>query len=88
MKKYAILAGLGLLLLGGGYAIGRYAAPDKVVITEKVVTVHDVQIVKVIETEKVLDAIKNVSQAKDVKIKKTTVKTPDGTVTTTTETED
>jgi hypothetical protein len=83
MKKYAILAAIGLSLVGGGYAAGRYAAPDKVVVTEKVVTVHDVQIVKVVETDKVLDALKNVSQQKDVHKTKVTTKKPDGTVTTT-----
>jgi hypothetical protein len=88
LKKYGILAGIALLLVGGGYAAGRYAAPDKVVVTEKVVTVHDVQIVKVVETDKVIEALKNVSQQKDVKTKTVKVKTPDGTVTTTTETED
>ena len=88
MKRYAILAGLALVLVGGGYAAGRYAAPDKVVVTERVVTVHDIQIVKVVETDKVLAALKNVTQQKNVKTKKVTVKAPDGTTTTTTETED
>lgn len=88
-KKYAIFAGIGLALVVGGYAAGRYAAPDKVVVTEKVVTVHDVQVVKTVDTDAVIAAIKDV-QAQQVTHKVTTkVKKPDGTVTqvTTTDTD-
>jgi len=88
MKRYAILAGLALVLVGGGYAAGRYAAPEKVVVTEKIKEVEKVVVVKEVETDKVIAAIQNISQQKNVKTKKVTVKTPDGTVTTTTETED
>jgi hypothetical protein len=44
--------------------------------------------VKEVDTEKVLAAIQNVSQQKNVHTKKVKVKAPDGTVTTTTETDD
>jgi hypothetical protein len=88
MKKYAILAGLALVLVGGGYAAGRYAAPEKVVVTEKIKEVEKTVVVRVVETDKVLEALKNVSQAKDVHKTKTTVKKADGTVTTTETTDD
>jgi len=87
-KKYGILAGIGAVLLLGGYAAGRYAAPERVVVTEKVKVVEVEKIVRVVETDKVVEALKNYAQQKDVKTKKVTVKKPDGTVTTTTETED
>jgi len=88
MKRYTILAGLALVLAGGSFAAGRYSAPDKVVTVEKVREVEKQVIVKVVETDKVIEALKNVSQQKNVKTKKVTVKAPDGTTTTTTETED
>jgi hypothetical protein len=87
-KKYAILAGVVLALLLGGYAGGRYAAPDKVVVTEKIVTVHDVQIVKTVDTDAVIAALKEVQQQKDIHKTKVVVKKPDGTVTETTTTDD
>ncbi len=88
IKRIGLFALVAVGLVGGGYAAGRYAAPDKVVVTEKLKVVEVEKIVRVVDTDKVLEAIKNVSQQKDVKTKKVTVKTPDGTVTTTTETED
>jgi len=88
MKRYAILAGLALVLAGGSFAAGRYSAPDKVVTVEKIKIETKEVIVKVVETDKVIEALKNVSQQKNVKTKKVTVKAPDGTTTTTTETED
>jgi hypothetical protein len=87
-KKLGLFALAALVLVGGGFAAGRYVAPEKVVYTERLKVVEKEVVVRVVDTDKVLDAIKNVSQQKDVKTKKVTVKQPDGTVTTTTETED
>ncbi len=88
IKKLGLFALVAVGLVGGGYAAGRYASPEKVVYTEKIKVVEKEVVVRVVETERVLDALKNVSQQKNVKTKKVTVKAPDGTTTTTTETED
>lgn len=87
-KKYATLVGIGLALLVGGYATGRYAAPDKVVVTKELVTVHDTQIVKVVDQDAILKAISNLNVQKDVHKVKTVVKAKDGTETTTVTTDD
>jgi hypothetical protein len=90
VKKYAILAAVGVGLLVGGYATGRYAAPDKVVVTKEVQVVHEVQVVKTEDTEAVINALKSVVQntQKNVHQVRTTVKAKDGTVTTTVTTDD
>jgi hypothetical protein len=87
-KKYAIMVGVGLLLVVGGYATGRYAAPDRVVVTKELVTVHDTQIVKVVDQDAILKAISNLNVQKDVHKVVTKVKAKDGTETTTVTTDD
>jgi hypothetical protein len=88
LKKYSILVGIGLALVVGGYATGRYAAPDKVVVTKEIVTVKDTQIVKVVDQDAILKAISNLNVQKDVHKVKTVVKAKDGTETTTVTTDD
>ncbi len=90
IKKLGLFALGAVGLLAVGFGTGRYAAPDKIVYQEKIKEVE--KVVYVSDTEKILNALKTVqqqvAQQKDVKVKKVTVKKPDGTVTTTTETED
>lgn len=81
IKKLGLFVLVAVGLVGGGYAAGRYASPEKVVVTEKIKVVEKEVVVRVVETEKVLDAIKNVSQQKNIKTVKVTEKKPDGTVT-------
>jgi hypothetical protein len=82
IKKLGLFALIAVALVGGGYAAGRYAAPEKVVVTEKIKEVERVVIVN--DTEKILNALKTVqqqvAQQKDVHVTKKTVKHPDGTV--------
>jgi len=75
-------------LAGGGFAAGRYAAPDKVVTKDREVTVYVDRAVSSVDTDKILNAIKSISEQKDVHTVKKTEKRPDGSVTTTVETED
>ncbi len=70
---------VGLVLVGGGFAAGRYAAPDKVVVTERVVQVEKQVVVVQTKTEIKVVRVKDV--AKDVHTEVTTIKAPDGTVT-------
>src|SRR5262245_40287223 len=87
LKKIGIYIALAVALVGGGYAAGRYAAPERVVVTEKVKEVVVEKTVATVETEKILNALKQVrqqvSQQKDVKTTKTVVRAPDGTTTVT-----
>jgi hypothetical protein len=88
LKKYGIYAVAALVLAGGGYATGRYAAPDKVVVTEKLVRVETEKTVSVVDTDKILNAIKTINEARNIHKVVQKVKTPDGTVTTTTTSDD
>jgi hypothetical protein len=87
-KKFGILAGLALALAFISYGVGRYSQPAKVVTVEKVKEVQVVKEVKVIDEEATKAAIANLTKQNDVRVKIVRVKTPDGTVTTTTEKED
>lgn len=77
-KSIIVLAAVGVALAAGGYLTGRYAAPDKVVVTEKVVTVEKQVVVEQIKTEVKLVKVADVQ--KDVHREKVTEKRPDGTV--------
>lgn len=83
-----LIAGLiigALLLVGGGFAAGRFALPAKVVVTEqiKVVTVEHTTTVTTNDTDKILDAIKTVNKQKNVHTVTVTEKDPNGAVKTT-----
>jgi len=83
-KKIGIYIALVVALVGGGYAAGRYAAPERVVVTEKIKEVVVEKTVATVDTEKILNALKTVqqqvAQQRDVRTTKTVVKKPDGTV--------
>ena len=87
-KKYGYAVLIGLALVAGGYATGRYAAPDKVVVTKELVTVHDQVVVKVVDQDAILKAISNLNVQKDVHKVKTIVVAKDGTKTETVTTDD
>jgi hypothetical protein len=88
-----LIAGLiigALLLVGGGYSLGRYATPAKVVVTEKVqvVTVEHTTAVTTVDTDKILDAIKTVNKQKNVHTVTVIEKAPDGSTKTTVTSDD
>lgn len=68
-----------LVLVGAGYAAGRYATPDKIVVTEKIVTVQTEKAVSTMETDKILNALQTLNRNNDVKVIRITEKAPDGT---------
>lgn len=70
-----------LVLLGGGYALGRYASPTKVVVTEKVREVVKEVVVEKVKTEVQVVKVYVKSEAK--KVHKVTEEKPDGTKITT-----
>lgn len=88
LKKIGTYVVVALVIAGGGYAAGRYAAPDKIVYQEKVKVVETEKVVATVETDKILNALKQVSQQKDVHTTKTVVRAPDGTTTVKVETQD
>lgn len=89
-KEIAVLVGIGLAILAGGVAIGRYTAPVDIeyretkTVLEKATTVINQQI----DTEALLKQMQDIIQKENIKqknnVKKTkeTIKAPDGTVTT------
>lgn len=85
-REYALIAGIAILLVGLGYSFGRYAAPDKVVVTEKVVTVEKQVVVTQVKTE--VQVVKVADVQKDVHKTKTTETKKDGTVIVTEKTDD
>ncbi len=87
-KQIAIAITAVIALIGGGFAAGRYAAPDKVTYKDREVLVYVDRAVTSVDTDKILNAIATMSQQKDVVKKKVTVKTPDGGTTITEETVD
>lgn len=78
-KKIAIAILAVLLLFAGGYATGRYAAPDKVVVTEKTVTIQQDHVVTQVDTDKILNALKTLNVQKDVHTVRIIEKEKDGT---------
>jgi len=78
-QRYVLAAGLLLALFAGGYATGRWAAPDHVVYKDKIVTVDKEKLVSVVDTDKILNALKNVNTQKDVHTVRVVEKEPDGT---------
>lgn len=79
IKKIGIAGALVVALFAGGYATGRYAAPERVVITEKVKEVKSEKIVESVDTAKILNALKTMNVAKDVHTVKIIERAPDGT---------
>jgi hypothetical protein len=71
---------IGLLLAGGGYAAGRFSAPEKLLVTEKEV---EKIVEKVVYQDKIVEKIVYVQAKKEKTREETTVvKSPDGTETT------
>ncbi len=87
-KQIALAVTAVVVLVGGGFAAGRYSVPEfqKEEAREKIVYVD--RAVSSVDTDKILNAIKTLSQQKDVHTTKKTVKAPDGTITTEVETTD
>jgi len=75
-------------LVVGGYALGRYAQPAKVVVTERVVTVEKQVVVTQVVTKTQIQVVKVRDTQKDVHKVEVTEKKADGTVTTTVTTDD
>ena len=86
-NKVIVCVIVGLLLLAGGYAGGRFAAPTKTVVTEKVVTVEHQVAVTTVDTDKVvnalLNAIKTVNKQNNIHVVRVTERDPNGVVKTT-----
>jgi hypothetical protein len=89
MKERAILAAVAAVLLAGGYAIGRYEAPQKTVVTEKVHEVQTEKVFSVVDTDTILNALKTLNTQKDVHtVRVLTKNEKTGVVTVTTTTDD
>lgn len=86
MNNYGIAAAIALACVLGGYAMGRYAAPDKVLVTEKVVTVEKQVVVTQTKTE--VKIVKVADVQRDVHREKVVEKKPDGSVVVTTKEDD
>lgn len=85
---FVVLTLMALALVGAGFAGGRYSVPEfqREEAREKLIYVD--RVVASVDTDKILNALKAISEVKDVHTKKKTIKLPDGTVTTETETID
>jgi hypothetical protein len=86
IKKVCLVTLAALVLAGGGYATGRYVAPDKVVTKEKVVT--QIQEKVVVQTKTEVQVVHDVAIQKDVHIVRVETKAKDGTTTVTTTEDD
>lgn len=87
-KKIVALVVAGLALFVVGYGTGRYAAPDKVVVTEKVREVKTEKTTESVDTAKILNILQAMNTQKDVKVVRVVEKAKDGSVKVTTTTED
>lgn len=82
LQKFGPIALLIALLFGGGYATGRFTAPQKVVTQIKTVTQTQDKIVYQTQTQ--IQVVHDVDVQHDIQIKTVTVEAKDGTKTTTT----
>ncbi len=87
-KVWIVLVVVGLGLLGGGYVAGRYASPERVVVTERVREVEKQVVVKTVDTDRILNALKDIKVQKDVHTVRIIEKAPDGTTKTTVTSDD
>ena len=82
-NKVIVCVIVGLLLLAGGYAGGRFAAPTKTVVTEKVVTVEKQVVVTTVDTNAILNALKTVNKQNNIHTVRVIERDPNGVVKTT-----
>lgn len=80
IKHIAVGALVALILVGGGFAAGRYAAPDRVVVTEKVRVVEVEKQVVVTQVKTEIERVYIKDEKKATHTEETDVKHPDGTV--------
>ena len=71
MNKYLVYGAVALALASGGYLLGRYLSPAKVIEKEKIKIVKEIEIKEVIKEVKV--------EKKDKNTKTTITEKPDGT---------
>lgn len=87
-----VIAFVALALVGGGFAAGRYATPDRVEYKDKIVEVEanvDAYVAEINKLQEEVHTLKTtIATAKNVTTKKVIKKAPDGTVTTTIDTVD
>jgi len=91
-KNVVLFALAGVVLLAGGFAAGRYATPARVEFKDKAVEVASTHTVESVDTATILNAIATLRTQlevqKNVHTKKVVEQKPDGTKTTTIESED
>lgn len=75
MKRYALIGAIALVIAAGGYALGRFTAPERVRTVETVRTVEDTKTkAELAEVKWLLENVKSKSRTERVSVVK-----PDGT---------